>query len=696
MITNSKYNKDAFILKLDSNLNISNKIRYQAIYNNKLEEMTYPVIYKAVDNGYLMLNNFYARNFDSQNNNFVKYDENFNVEWQKTYGEELFSDDKIVDLIQLDSTYILVGDIREDGHIARMDKNGNMLWSKKINSKGVFFWLTHVVQISETEFIFQGYDHIKPNNYRQLIGKFDIEGDVKWIKRINTNKKLFLSSMFYNKDEIFTFGILDNKIFINKISESGDIIEYNLYVFDNNISKIRFSPLNFDGIFKAIGYFNVSDRDDLFTMEFSEDLEFLKGVMSNMKFNTRLFTRHYFEEDELLSVQYKSPKNNYWDITLSRKQLEDVACEMKTITNVKKNDFQAHVGIENIQFSLSDFNNTLETTIKEVEFNIFPSILCESTCYSEFNYDDFRNIDKLTIVGDAKQKSNILELTTDDYFRNSGVWYEDKVDINNSFTTEFSFIFSKGVNELNDGSLPGADGITFVIQNSSNNSLGTSEGGLGYQGISNGIAFELDTYKNFEFNDQNGNHFAIQNNGFKTLSALHSDSTTIAINNYITEIKSDGSQEYFIKIVYQNKKLEIFLSETNQYSSPILSLSNFNINDYIFTKDGKAYVGITSATGNSRQQHDLLSWKFCASEGHPNSIVSNDKELNLPYPNPATNYIIIPHLFLNTQTVLYNSMGQPILNIDFNQKNNRLILDKLTPGAYFLKSNKHQLSFIKK
>ncbi|NYC32247.1 hypothetical protein B0H42_004878 [Clostridium saccharobutylicum] len=42
---------------------------------------------------------------------------------------------------------------------------------------------------------------------------------------------------------------------------------------------------------------------------------------------------------------------------------------------------------------------------------------------------------------------------------------------------------------------PGADGIVFVINNNTNG-LGTEGAGIGYQGITNSIGIEFDTYDN--------------------------------------------------------------------------------------------------------------------------------------------------------------------------------------------------------
>ena len=56
----------------------------------------------------------------------------------------------------------------------------------------------------------------------------------------------------------------------------------------------------------------------------------------------------------------------------------------------------------------------------------------------------------------------------------------------------------------------GADGLAFLLQQVST-SVGTSGGGLGYQGISPSFAVEFDTWQNSS--DPSYDHLAVQKNG---------------------------------------------------------------------------------------------------------------------------------------------------------------------------------------
>ena len=49
---------------------------------------------------------------------------------------------------------------------------------------------------------------------------------------------------------------------------------------------------------------------------------------------------------------------------------------------------------------------------------------------------------------------------------------------------------------MTDGSIPGADGLAFVMQNHNYPVLGDKGGSMGYTGITNSLAIEIDLYKN--------------------------------------------------------------------------------------------------------------------------------------------------------------------------------------------------------
>eukprot|EP00604_Paraphysomonas_vestita_P000269 CAMPEP_0174826522 /NCGR_PEP_ID=MMETSP1107-20130205/44161_1 /TAXON_ID=36770 /ORGANISM="Paraphysomonas vestita, Strain GFlagA" /LENGTH=407 /DNA_ID=CAMNT_0016059855 /DNA_START=1485 /DNA_END=2705 /DNA_ORIENTATION=- len=129
-----------------------------------------------------------------------------------------------------------------------------------------------------------------------------------------------------------------------------------------------------------------------------------------------------------------------------------------------------------------------------------------------------------------------LRLTPSAARESGSVWYRRKVNVREGFDTTFSFQISNPsmkCDRLDDVNTycrsRGADGIAFVIQNSSSVALGEAGSGIGYSGIFNSLAIELDTYYNYDQMDYYENHIAIMTQGFRyNITANHSRSLATA------------------------------------------------------------------------------------------------------------------------------------------------------------------------
>jgi hypothetical protein len=70
----------------------------------------------------------------------------------------------------------------------------------------------------------------------------------------------------------------------------------------------------------------------------------------------------------------------------------------------------------------------------------------------------------------------------------------------------------------------GADGFAFVLHEDEKGSraLGKKGGGMGYEGLSNALAVEFDTYYNYENFDSYENHVGVMTTGFRfNINANH-------------------------------------------------------------------------------------------------------------------------------------------------------------------------------
>ncbi len=235
--------------------------------------------------------------------------------------------------------------------------------------------------------------------------------------------------------------------------------------------------------------------------------------------------------------------------------------------------------------------------------------------------------------------SGILRLNAANQNQHASAWYVSAQPLNTGFTTSFQFQISR-TGACQGCSFPG-DGLALVIQN---DPLGT--GALGYDGngqnisygnadiasalgfgqaIQNSLAVELDTFQNSEYGDPDGNHIAVQGctpNNATTLSDNSADHTYLC---------PDGSAA---KLALQSLPVGVSLSDgavhtiTVNYTPPgscTMNCNNFavyldsnlvlqatlDITQQLFLNpNGGAFIGLTSSTGASVENNDIVSWSF--------------------------------------------------------------------------------------
>jgi len=213
--------------------------------------------------------------------------------------------------------------------------------------------------------------------------------------------------------------------------------------------------------------------------------------------------------------------------------------------------------------------------------------------------------------------------------------------VNKGFTTYFKFQIHTAFICCTP-----ADGLAFVVQNSSATALGTGSGGLGYSGIPNSLAVEFDTFANPW--DPNANHVAVQSCGTQPNSPMHNGNCLVgsAINTNIPHLgvictsgpcKDGSTHEAVIEydappfnpngigtlIVWIDPP---FIPNTHTPcpnntipGCPVAAVAAINIpynidNTYnpqgISLAGGSAWVGFTASQTTDPQAHDILAWEF--------------------------------------------------------------------------------------
>ncbi|MGC1299231.1 MAG: choice-of-anchor D domain-containing protein [Alloacidobacterium sp.] len=284
----------------------------------------------------------------------------------------------------------------------------------------------------------------------------------------------------------------------------------------------------------------------------------------------------------------------------------------------------------------------------------------------------------------------------------SSMWFSVPQKIPNGFTSYFAFKITPNAN-----SFATADGIAFVIQNSQNAAGGTSSGSsactgagsgpnavgaaggcIGYGGIDNSLAIELDTFRNgwdpadnISSNPNNDNHIAVQNCGAGlTNSPDHTGSCLVSLNsgnaaqpalNSLLPVTLADGNVHEVVIIYSGPTeatpnlLQIFIDPpfvTGTHTpapgaTPVLSgtyniAANLNLLNSGNTNDS-AYVGFTSGTGAAFEQHELMAWTFT-----PHTPVTQQQPLSPP--GQPTTFPFGSHVY----TVTYPASGPSTANID--------------------------------
>ena len=242
--------------------------------------------------------------------------------------------------------------------------------------------------------------------------------------------------------------------------------------------------------------------------------------------------------------------------------------------------------------------------------------------FSGFDSTDFALNDTAMITD-----TDILQLTTESEYQSGSAWYEELIPITENTDLDFYTVFQIPASESG-----GADGLTVSFQGSpaGKDALGLDGGRLGYQGINNSLAIELDTYKN-EW-DLDNNHGALIVNG---------DLEDPLLNGGNLPFELDGGENVHLWFEYSasNDLLEVFINNVDEKpDDPYLVATEIQIEDYL---GSEAYFGFTAATGAKFSEHSVLEENLLVNNPPEAPLDNNPPEAPLII-NPPTGSIINP------------------------------------------------------
>ena len=214
--------------------------------------------------------------------------------------------------------------------------------------------------------------------------------------------------------------------------------------------------------------------------------------------------------------------------------------------------------------------------------------------------------DAMTLHFDGTAASSPMTLNGDAYMSSTGALrivsnVDDQIGsaffdapVRVAVTTSFhaSFSFQIGPDPA------GADGIAFVLQGSADgaSAIGQDGGALGYTGITPSAAIEFDTYWN-EW-DPNSNHVALLLGGDPTTHVMYATPPF--------PIAGGDTRWAWVDYDGGTKRVDVYLSQTAAKPDAATLTSPLDLPSNV--GPSSVFIGFTSATGNARNDHDLLTF----------------------------------------------------------------------------------------
>lgn len=190
-----------------------------------------------------------------------------------------------------------------------------------------------------------------------------------------------------------------------------------------------------------------------------------------------------------------------------------------------------------------------------------------------------------TLNGNAsKDACNEYTLTQAVNWLGGSVWNNIKINLIQPFDFNFDVL-------LGSNNSPGADGIAFVLQPVST-SVGSSGGGLGYDGITPAVGVTIDTYQNGNDSDPSFDHIAFQLNGNLNHSSGNNIAGPVSANNGNDNIEDGVWHSLRIKWEPATKTLSAYFDGTLRLTTS----KDFVID--VFAGDPLVFWGFTGSTGS--------------------------------------------------------------------------------------------------
>jgi len=251
---------------------------------------------------------------------------------------------------------------------------------------------------------------------------------------------------------------------------------------------------------------------------------------------------------------------------------------------------------------------------------------CAAPAFADsFSYPDFTDTSHLTMVGSIATTvtgdGTVLRIIPAAAGQAGAAYSIAPVQLGagNTFSTQFQFRFT------NPGGADPADGITFVLA-ASPGGLGVAGYGMGYAGVPNSLAIELDTYNNgnpgslgpFAAEPDSSNHVALDIGGALT----NANWTNVYGNgscgfaggqpaqgpNTAPGCMSNGDL-WTATINYDGSAMDVSLFDPAM-GTTFHALTAVPLDLVSILGTDTAYVGFTGSSGAGWENEDIVNWRF--------------------------------------------------------------------------------------
>jgi hypothetical protein len=495
---------------------------------------------------------------------------------------------------------------KEGANVTRYDSEGNL---SKDSIKSLKFTGEHLLEEKMGVMVFEDSEKSAFTMYRLFF------------KEVGTNRVITFDINKYEKSP-------DVKIKYHYFKDSSSIGNYNttgcMSVTQNWITYVnpadkRISNAFYDPILNEISYPNsaiVESAIELYGAGFINFDNYVtnKGNLIFLRNNyNSLYIEENFLKNKLLitdtNIRLASIYNAYRKNTANN----------SAVIAMPNSDTIIFLSITNN--SIYKISNNDKSKPKVGYGMPIPLIYYKDICQEKSNFN---------LYGRAKKGLNSeVELTDKRLFTCGMYQFDLKLITKQNFRLSFQMKIFEGTNNgLEDGSEQGADGFAVVFSKEKPTDCEQVAGRLGYSGLKDAVAFEFDLYKNEDFNDPNGNHFAIMLPDSSTgvlspvhpLNKLHKNDSIYSI--YI----SKNNRRNFFDIQFTGDIFQFRIS-----TDSVLHFIPIYKSDYRFKsiqellKDG-FYVSIYATTGNAVQNHSILAPRLCVYKPTTTSIQNEDEE----------------------------------------------------------------------